>query len=171
MTDRTSWRDAALANLGLDSLVVLLALASIVVGVRPLAAPLADARPAIAEAVVGLEVPQLVEVEPVPGIQSITPADRPVSAGDRISELARELESTVGRYRAVTGMFDRRTLPCSQLRDSYAEVEGVWTRYSIERGRAYGDRLPERLVRWDEALYEAVREVDRDFNASGCSRL
>ncbi len=61
-------------------------------------------------------------------------------------------------------------LPCARLRLSYQEVEEGWTRYSISRGRTYGDRLPDNLVRWDEALYEAVRDVDREFTASGCNR-
>ncbi len=167
---RSSWRDSFFLNTAVDSIVILLAVASIVIAARPLAEPISDARPAIAEALEGVSIPAAPASGPTSRISAVTAAERPVSASEPISLQARSLEATVGRYRAVAGMYAERKLPCSQLRQSYAEVEEAWTRYSIARGRTYQDRLPDSLVRWDEALYEAVRDVDREFTASGCNR-
>jgi len=44
------WRDSYLLNTAADVFLVLVALASIAIGMRPLAAPVADSGPAIAEA-------------------------------------------------------------------------------------------------------------------------
>jgi hypothetical protein len=166
-----SWRDSGLLNLAVDAAVILVAIASIFIGTRPLLTPVDDARPMIAEALQGIHIPSAPALEAVDAIETITAADRPVTSGEPISILARNLEATIGRYRSVAEMHAGRKLPCSQLRPSYAQVEDSWIRYSIARGRTYGDRLPESLVRWDEALYEAVQDVDRDFTASGCTRL
>jgi hypothetical protein len=168
------WRDSGLLNSVVDAAVIFGAIAAIFIGTRPLAAPVSEARPLIAEALEGISMPSIPlagDFETTAGIEKITAADRPVTAGDPLSLIARSLESTVGRYRSVAGMHANRKLPCSQLRQSYSEVEDTWIRYSVARGRTYGDQLPESLVRWDDALYEAVQGVDRSFTASGCSRL
>ena len=164
-----TWRDSDLINGGGDLFVVLVALASIAIGIRPLAASIADAGPAIADALEGVPIPSSADAGTSP-ISDVSAAERPVSSGEPIFLQARGLEATIGRYRAVAAMYVERKMPCSQLRDSYTEVEQAWTRYSIARGRTYRDRLPDSLVPWDEALYEAVREVDREFTASGCNR-
>lgn len=164
-----AWRDSDLLNFAVDTAVVFVAVACIAVGVRPLATPIADARPVIAQALEGVSLPAA-DAGPATQISAVAAVDRPVSASEPISLHARSLEATLGRYRAVADMYGERKLPCSQLRLSYAEVEESWTRYSIVRGRTYGDRLPPGLVRWDGALYEAVRDVDRQFTASGCNR-
>lgn len=163
-----AWRDSDFLNFVVDTAVVVAAVACIAVGVRPLATPIAEARPAIAQALEGVSLSSP-NLEPA-SFSAVAPVDRPVSISEPLSLRARSLEATVGRYRAVADMYGERKLPCSQLRLSYAEVEESWTRYSIVRGRTYGDRLPSGLVRWDEALYEAVRDVDRQFTASGCNR-
>lgn len=165
------WRDSYLLNAAVDGAVIVLAIASILIGTRPLFVPVGDVQPMIAEALGGITIPSASILEPADEIATITAADRPVASGEPISILARNLEATVGRYRSVAHMHADRKLPCSQLRSSYSEVEDTWIRYSVARGRTYGDRLPASLVRWDEALYEAVQDVDRDFTASGCSRL
>jgi len=166
---RYSWRDSDLLNTAVDLVVVVVALASITIGMRPLAAPLADAGPAIAEALEGVPIPSSADAG-TSRIADLSAAERPVSSGEPIFLRARGLEATIGRYLAVADMYAERKMPCSQLRDSYTEVEQAWTRYSIARGRTYRDRLPDSLVPWDEALYESVREVDREFTASGCNR-
>lgn len=171
-SSRTSaWRHHGLTVVAVDAVVIVVAVASIAVGAGPLLTPIADAPPVISGPFEIPAIPTLSVSQPPPAIQSMTAADRPVDRNDPVSLLARELESTVGRYQAVAGMFQRRALPCSQLRESYSAVEDDWMRYSIARGRTYGDRMPDGLVRWDAALYEAVQDVDRDFTASGCSRL
>jgi len=167
---RYSWRDSDLLNVVADSFLVLVALASIAIGMRPYAAPVSDAGPALAEVLEGIPIPAASDVGQTSGRAEISAAERPVSAGEPISQQARGLEATIGRYRAVEDMYADRKMPCAQLRESYTEVEQAWTRYSIARGRTYRDRLPDNLVPWDEALYEAVREVDRGFTASGCNR-
>lgn len=159
---RYSWRDSHLLNTAADVFLVFVALASIAIGMRPLMAPIADAGPAIADAIEGVPIPSSSDA----GTSRISD----VSAGEPITLQARALEATLGRYRAVADMYAERKMPCAQLRDSYTAVEQAWTRYSIARGRTYRDRLPDSLVPWDEALYEAVREVDREFTASGCNR-
>ena len=93
-----------------------------------------------------------------------------MTSREPISLMARNLEATVGRYREVAAVYAQRKLPCQQLRFAYLEVEERWTRYSIARGRLRGGAVPEHLAAWDAALYESVRDVDRDFNASGCNR-
>lgn len=167
---RAGWRDSGFLNWAVDLVVVVVALACIAVGTRPLASPIADAGPSIAEALEGVSLPAAPDAGSAPQIAAVSAAERPVSASEPISLQARSLEETIGRYNAVAGMYGDRKLPCSQLRESYTEVEGAWTRYSIARGRTYGDRIPAGLVKWDEALYEAVRDVDRQFTASGCNR-
>ena len=167
---RYTWRDSYLLNTAADVFLVLVALASIAIGMRPLAAPVADSGPAIAEALEGVPVPAAVAGGQTSRNSVVSAAERPVSAGEPISLQARGLEATIGRYRAVADMYADRKMPCAQLRDSYTEVEQAWTRYSIARGRIYRDRLPDSLVPWDEALYQSVREVDREFTASGCNR-
>jgi hypothetical protein len=146
------------------------ALASIAIGMRPLAAPVADSTPAIAEVLEGIPIPAAPDGGQTSLSAGVSAAERPVSASEPISLHARSLEATIGRYHAVADMYAERKMPCAQLRESYTEVEQAWTRYSIARGRTYRDRLPDSLVPWDEALYEAVREVDRGFTASGCNR-
>jgi len=164
-----SWRDAYLLNTAADVFLVLVALASIAIGMRPLMAPIADAGPAIADAIEGVPLPSSSDAG-TSRILDVSAAERPISDGEPIFPQARVLEATIGRYRAVADMYADRKMPCAQLRDSYTEVEQAWTRYSIARGQTYRDRLPDSLVPWDEALYEAVREVDREFTASGCNR-
>lgn len=167
---RTPWRDSDLLNIGADLFLVLVALAAIAIGMRPYAAPIADSGPALAEVLEGVPIPAAVAGGEAPPSAEISAAERPVSAGEPISLQARGLEATIGRFRAVADMHADRRMPCAQLRESYTEVEQAWTRYSIARGRTYRDRLPESLVPWDAALYEAVREVDREFTTSGCNR-
>lgn len=166
---RYSWRDSHLVNTAADVFLVFVALASIAIGMRPLMAPIADAGPAIADAIEGVPIPSSSDAE-TSRISDVSAAERPISDGEPIFLQARGLEATIGRYRAVADMYAERKMPCAQLRDSYTEVEQAWTRYSIARGRTYRDRLPDSLVPWDEALYEAVRDVDREFTASGCNR-
>ncbi|MCL7959562.1 MAG: hypothetical protein M8861_05140 [marine benthic group bacterium] len=167
---RFSWRDSDLLNVVADLFLVLVALASIAIGMRPYAAPVADAGPTLAEVLEGIPIPEAPDGGQPSGGPEITAAERPVSAAEPISLQARGLEATIGRYHAVEDMYAERKMPCAQLRESYTEVEQAWTQYSIARGRTYRDRLPDSLVPWDEALYEAVREVDRGFPASGCNR-
>ncbi|MEK6253784.1 MAG: hypothetical protein N2B05_03710 [Gemmatimonadales bacterium] len=166
---RYSWRDSHLLNTAADVFLVFVALASIAIGMRPLMAPIAEAGPAIADAIEGVPIPSSSDAG-TSRISDVSAAERPISDGEPIFLQARGLEATIGRYRAVADMYAERKMPCAQLRDSYTEVEQAWTRYSIARGRTYRDRLPDSLVPWDEALYEAVREVDREFTASGCNR-
>jgi hypothetical protein len=167
---RFSWRDSDLLNTAADLVLVLVALASIVIGMRPLASPVADSGPALAEVLEGIPIPAAPDDGQASPMAGISVTERPVSAGEPISLQARGLEATIGRYHAVADMYTDRKMPCAQLRESYTEVEQAWTRYSIARGRTYRDRLPDNLIPWDEALYEAVREVDRGFTASGCNR-
>ena len=166
---RYTWRDSYLLNAAADVFLVLVALASVAIGMRPLVAPIADAGPAIADALEGVPLPSSADAG-TSRISDVSAAERPISDGEPIFLQARGLEATIGRYRAVADMYADRKMPCAQLRDSYTEVEQAWTRYSIARGRIYRDRLPDSLVPWDEALYESVREVDRGFTASGCNR-
>jgi len=166
---RYTWRDSYLLNTAADVFLVLVALASVAIGMRPLVAPIADAGPAIADALEGVPLPSSADAG-TSRISDVSAAERPISDGEPIFLQARGLEATIGRYRAVADMYADRKMPCAQLRDSYTEVEQAWTRYSIARGRTYRDRLPDSLVPWDEALYESVREVDREFTASGCNR-
>lgn len=167
---RYTWRDSHLLNIVADLFLVLVALASIAIGMRPLASPVADSGTALAEVFGGIPIPAAPDGAQTSPRAEISVTERPVSAGEPISLQARGLEATIGRYRAVADMYADRKMPCAQLRESYTEVEQAWTRYSIARGRTYRDRLPDNLVPWDEALYEAVREVDRGFTASGCNR-
>jgi hypothetical protein len=168
MAEPNWWRNSGPLDSAVDAAVVLVAVLCIGVGVRPLATPVADARPLLAQALEGVSLPSA-DVAPAP-FSAVSAAERPVAASEPISLQARRLEATIGRYRAVADMHAGGKLPCARLRLSYQEVEEGWTRYSISRGRTYGDRLPDNLVRWDEALYEAVRDVDREFTASGCNR-
>jgi hypothetical protein len=165
------WPDSSLFQTVVDAAVVIGALVSIFIGARRLIPPVTDARPLIAQALEGISIPSAVDLEPAARIATITAADRPVTAGEPMSLPGRALEASIGRYRSVAGMHAERKLPCSQLRQNYTEVEDAWIGYSVARGRTYGDRLPDRLVQWDAALYQAVQDVDRDFTASGCSRL
>lgn len=167
---RFSWRDSDLLNTVADLFLVLVAVASISIGMRPLASPVADSGPALAEVFEGIPIPAASDDGQASPMAGISVAERPVSASEPISLQARGLEATIGRYHAVADMYAERKMPCAQLRESYTEVEQAWTRYSIARGQTYRDRLPDNLVSWDEALYEAVREVDRGFTASGCNR-
>ena len=153
-----------------DGGAVLAALIAIGIGSRPLVTPIAEARPAISEAIAQIDLSGAFRTEESPPSVAVTAAERPVTAREPISLLARDLEATVGRYEAVATMYAQRKLPCEQLRRTYLEVEDGWTRYSVARGRTYGGDVPEHLAAWDAALYEAVRGVDRDFNVSGCNR-
>ena len=166
----STWRDFGLLDAAVDGVVILVALACVATGARSLVTQIADARPAISEALAELTLPSVTDGGPPVGIVAVTAVDRPVTRQEPISLMARGLEATIGRYREVAAMYAQRKLPCSQLRQTYLEVEDGWTRYSIARGRAYGGEIPDQLVRWDAALYEAVRGVDRDFTASGCNR-
>ena len=162
--------DFGLLDAAVDGIVVLVALACIAIGTGPLATRIADARPAITQALAGVAIPSVTNGGPAAGTVAVTAVERPVTTQEPISLMARGLEATIGRYREVAAMYAQRKLPCSQLRQTYSEVEDGWTRYSIARGRTYGGDIPESLVRWDAALYEAVQDVDRGFTASGCNR-
>ena len=164
------FRPGRLLDGAVDGGAILAALVAIGIGSRPLVAPIAEARPAIGEAIGQIDLSGAFRTEEGPASVTVTAAERPVTAREPISLLARDLEATVGRYEAVATMYAQRKLPCDQLRRTYLEVEDGWTRYSIARGRAYGGTVPEQLAAWDAALYEAVRGVDRDFNVSGCNR-
>jgi len=166
----STWREFGLLDAAVDGAVVVVALACIAIGTRPLAVHLAEAQPAITRVLAEATSPSVVGGGPPVGTVAVTAVQRPVTTQEPISLMARSLEATIGRYREVSAMYAQRTLPCSQLRKAYLEMEDGWTRYSITRGRTYGGNVPERLVRWDAALYEAVRDVDRDFTASGCIR-
>jgi len=166
----STWRDFGSLDATVDGVVVLVALACVAIGTRPLAIHIADARPAITETLAQVTSPSVTNGGPPVGTVAITAVDRPVTTREPISLMARGLEATIGRYREVAAVYAQRKLPCSQLRRTYLEVEDGWTHYSIARGQARGGEIPERLARWDAALYEAVREVDRDFTASGCNR-
>lgn len=164
-------RDLYVPGPAVDSLMILLAMMCIAVGARPLLPPVADARPVVVEAIDRVAAPvRSRDAGAVRPLSTASPVERPASENEPISLQARDLEATVGRYGTVAGMYAGRKLTCSQLRQSYSEVERAWIRYSVARGKTYGDRLPDRLVRWDEALYQAVGEVDRQFTASGCRR-
>ncbi len=163
-----SWPGSSFWDIAVDTTVIVIALGSIVVGVRSLADPVAEASPAIAEVLADVRLPVATEVGP--GASLVTTRDRRVTAREPISLMARNLEATIGRYRAVSSVYAQRRLACDQLREAYREVEAGWTQYSIARGRTFGGDLPVHLLTWDEALYEAVRDVDRDFTASGCNR-
>jgi hypothetical protein len=167
------WRASGLLDTAVDGVVVVIALACIAIGARPVAI-LADARPMISEALQGVSIPSAVGElsigDPSLGTAASTGVARPVAASEPISLMARSLEATISRYRAVAAMYAQNRLPCSQLRRSYGEVDDGWTRYSIARSRTYSGEVPDHLIPWDAALYEAVRDVDRDFTASGCNR-
>ena len=167
---RPARRDFGLLDAAVDGVVVLVALACVAIGTRSLVSQIPDARPAITGALAGVTIPSVPVGDPPVGTVAVAAVDRPVTRQEPISLMARGLESTIGRYREVAAMYAQRKLPCSQLRQTYLEVEDGWTRYSIARGRTYGGDLPGHLARWDEALYKAVRDVDRDFTASGCNR-
>ncbi|MEE8571926.1 MAG: hypothetical protein V3T20_01570 [Gemmatimonadota bacterium] len=163
-----SWLGSSFWDVAVDTAAIVIALGSIVVGVRSLADPVVAARPAITEVLADVRIPAATENGP--GTPLVTAEDRRVTARDPISLMARNLEATIGRYRAVSSVHAQRRLACDQLRETYREVEAGWTQYSIARGRTFGGELPDHLLTWDEALYEAVRDVDRDFTASGCNR-
>lgn len=170
---RSPVREAGLLEIAVEGAVVVVAVACIAIGTRTVAS-LADARPAISEALHAVSIPSAVGDlslgDPSNGIDARTAVDRTVAANEPITGMARDLEATIGRYRAVASVYAQKKLPCSQLRQSYGEVDDGWTRYSIARGRTYGGEVPAHLVSWDATLYEAVRDVDRDFTASGCNR-
>jgi hypothetical protein len=164
--------ETGLLEIAVEGAVVVAALACIAIGTRTVAS-LADARPAISEALQSVNLPSAIgdlSLGDPHQTGAHTAVDRTVTANEPIMAMARDLEATVGRYRAVAAVFAQRKLPCSQLRQRYGEVDDGWTRYSIARGRAYGGEVPDHLVSRDAALYEAVRDVDRDFTASGCNR-
>ncbi len=163
-----SWPGSSFWDVAVDTTVVLIALGSIVVGARSLMEPVAAASPVITGVLADVTVPVATEVGPSAPL--VTARDRRVTAREPISLMARDLEATIGRYRAVSSVYAQKRLACDQLRATYREVEAGWTRYSIARGRTYGGDLPDHLLTWDDALYEAVRDVDRDFTASGCNR-
>lgn len=170
---RSAGRETGFLVIAVEGAVVVVAVACIAIGTRTVAS-LADARPAISEALQAVSIPSAVGDlslgDPSDGTDSRTTVDRTVTANEPITGMARDLEATIGRYRAVAAVYFQKKLPCSQLRQSYGEVDDGWTRYSIARGRTYGGEVPDHLVSWDAALYEAVRDVDRDFTASGCNR-
>jgi len=163
-----SWHGSSFWDVAVDTTVIVIALGSIVVGVRSLADPVAEASPAIAEVLADVRVP--VATEAGPGATLVAVEDRRVTAREPISLMARNLEATIGRYRAVSSVYAQKRLACDQLRVTYREVEAGWTQYSIARGSMFGGELTDHLLTRDEALYEAVRDVDRDFNSSGCNR-
>ena len=123
---RYSWRDSHLVNTAADVFLVFVALASIAIGMRPLMAPIAEAGPAIADAIEGVPIPSSSDAG-TSRISDVSAAERPISDGEPIFLQARGLEATIGRYRAVADMYADRKMPCAQLRDSYTEVEQAWT--------------------------------------------
>ena len=170
---RSAGRESGFLEIAVEGTVVVVAVACIVIGTRTVVS-LADARPALSEALHAVSIPSAVGDLSLgnlsDGIDGRTAIDRTVTSDEPITGMARDLDATIGRYRAVASVFAQNKLPCSQLRQSYGEVDDGWTRYSIARGRTYGREVPHHLVSWDAALYEAVRDVDRDFTASGCNR-
>jgi len=163
-------RNSHVTEVAVDLVVVLVAIACIGVGVRPLAVPVAEAAPDLSAVLSEVSIPTPTADTRSDALTAVPPGDRRVSAADPLTLAARSLEATVRRYRDVAAMHARGRLPCSGLRTSYEEVEAGWIRYSTTRGRAYGEGLPDRLAGWDAALYEAVRDVDRDFTGTGCNR-
>lgn len=170
---RSAGLETGFLEIAVEGTVVVVAVACIAIGTRTVAS-LADARPAISKALQSVNLPSAVGDlslgDPSGQTGARTAVDRTVTANEPITAMARDLEATVGRYRAVAAVFAQRKLPCSQLRQSYGEVDDGWTRYSIAQSRTYGGEVPDHLVSRDAALYEAVRDVDRDFTASGCNR-
>ena len=163
-----SWPGSSFWDVAADTTVIVIALGSIVVGVRSLSDPVVAATPAITQVLADVSFPVATEIDP--GAPLVSAEDRRVTEREPISLMARNLEATIGRYRAVSSVYALRRLACDQLRETYREVEAGWTQYSIARGRTFGGELPDHLLTWDDALYEAVRDVDRDFTASGCNR-
>ncbi|MBT8478213.1 MAG: hypothetical protein KJO06_04795, partial [Gemmatimonadetes bacterium] len=125
MAGPSAWLDAGVLNSAVDAAVILVALLCIGVGARPLATPVADARPLLAQALEGVSLPSA-DVEPAP-FSEVSAAQRPVATGQPISLQARTLEAAIGRYRAVADMHAGGKLPCARLRLSYEEVEEGWT--------------------------------------------
>ena len=115
------WRDSGLLNSIVDAAVIVGAIASIIIGTRPLLTAVYDARPAVAEALKGITIPSVPNLEPVDATSTITAADRPVMSVEPISILARNLEATVGRYRSVAA--DARR-PEAALLAAQAELRG-----------------------------------------------
>ena len=153
-----------------DGGVILVALACVLIGARPLVTSAASARPDLTEVVGAVTLPEVPGTEAPPGPFTLSPEERRRSAGESLSPVARKLEATVGRYREVESLRTAGKLSCDQLRRSYREVESTWIRYSVARRRAYGGTVPRNFEAWDAALYGAVQEVDRGFAASGCRR-
>jgi len=163
------WRIPPFLDPAVDGAVVLVALACVFVGARPLATSAADARPALGEALESVTLPSASRLAE-PDVVSVSASDRREGAAEPIGPAARNLEVTLGQYREVAALNAGRKLPCDQLRKSYLQVDAAWIRYSLARRHAYSGALPENLSAWDAALYEGVREADRGFTASGCRR-
>jgi len=148
-------------NAAVDSVLVAAAIVCIVVGAWPLryGNPTTTNLPSLTAALAGFVMPA----------RAPAPALKPAEERDPLALLGRDLRATIGRYRTIAAMFDRRRLACAPLREAYVEVDKGWTAYSIALARNR-DGLSEGLAFRDESVYREVQEVEADFTASGCDR-
>jgi hypothetical protein len=145
-----------------ESLLVLVAVGSIVVGAWPLPGGSRTATedlPSFATALAGFVMP---DTEPAPRLEAFDDSDP-------LAPLGREVRATVGRYSAVSDMFANRRLACEPLREAYVAVDAAWSAYSGAIARSGGERSESEAYR-DEAVAREVREAETDFTSSGCER-
>lgn len=102
---------------------------------------------------------------PVP--PELAPAALPsAAAAIPPARLADSIEQALRGYYARAQLFENRQMTCDDLANGLVAVDEQWLRYSIAR-RASSEPFD---APQDNALAARVGGVEREFDASGCSR-
>ena len=149
-------------NVAVETVLATAAVASILIGALPLpngSSRVASDSPDLVAALAGFVMPA----------SGPSPALAEFDDRDPLALPGREVRAAVGRYAAVAEMFGKGRLTCGPLREAHANVDEGWIGYSTALARNRDERSESQGYR-DEAVAQAVRDVELDFNSSGCER-